>query len=234
VIAAQRDDMGVIAGESRQLCLHHARQSLHSAVKTRRKPREQLALAGGGDDDQRRVTQRPAAAGERLTRYDVDTTVAGRLGPGSAQLGRQRLRPRGKEAPPRVTAIGVDEHHAAGLVCMGVREELREKPAVGMADQDVRRRDPGAVEQSFEIPDLVARVVDARDRVAGAQTGPVVRVVRPSSGNTAAQALESPPNPASSRTVGLPVPLHSTYRRRPPRSTTSAEPTPGTVTFGGR
>ena len=79
----------------------------------------------------------------------------------AAQVGRERLRPCGEVAPPRVTADGVDEHDADRLVWMRSREQPDQQPAVGMPDQHVRRLDPGAVEQRGEILDLIARVVHA-------------------------------------------------------------------------
>ena len=57
VVAAQRDDMGVIGRESCQFGLHGAPESLREAVESRRGARELVALVGGGDDDRRRVTE---------------------------------------------------------------------------------------------------------------------------------------------------------------------------------
>ena len=81
----------------------------------------------------------------------------------------------GESAAPVVTSSRVDEHHAAGLVWVSTREQPSQKPSVGMADEHVRRLDPATVEQPFEIPDLVARVMHPRNRFAHTDARPVVR-----------------------------------------------------------
>ena len=58
---------------------------------------------------------------------------------------------------------------------MRPRKKPSQKPAVGMADQHIRRLDPATVQQPFEISDLIARVVYPSYRVARANPGPIVR-----------------------------------------------------------
>jgi hypothetical protein len=121
-----------------------------------------------------------------------------------------RVRPaRSAKAPILVAAHRVDEHHAGGLVGMRMREQARERPAVGAADQDIGRREVRVLQQTLEVGDLVAGVVHAGHREAVAEACAIVGAgARRATecGCTALQLFVLPPKPALRMTVGLPDP----------------------------
>jgi hypothetical protein len=48
----------------------------------------------------------------------------------------------------------IDEDGSGGVTWVGVREELGEQAAPRVADHDIRRRDPGRLEQAVQLFDL--------------------------------------------------------------------------------
>ena len=169
------DDVHAIGGQRRQLVLHRRPVPVDRAGDAPGHASHDLVLPPGRDHSQARVAEGRDAGGERLGCGDVDAIAYRRrlLPPLGRLLG---LRPQREQPPRLVAAHGVDQHDTGGLIAMRLREKAREQPSVGVADEDPRRRDMGAVQQRREVGELRAPAGHAPRRrhtvaVAGAVVG---------------------------------------------------------------
>jgi hypothetical protein len=99
VVAAQRDDVDMIAGERGELVLHRRPQSVQGARQVRgNHPSPLLLMAAGRDDHQWRITEGPHAIGERLAGGEVDPLLHA-TEHFAADVGRHLLGPYRKLSP---------------------------------------------------------------------------------------------------------------------------------------
>jgi hypothetical protein len=129
------------------------------------------------DHDQWRAAEWCDLCVQQLAGDDVDTVLNGvSAGFGQQSPDTRRLCSPDREQPPVLVAPHrLDERHASGLIGMRMREQPHQQPAVGVAHQDVRRRDPGALQQRVQVTGLISGVVDPGYWKAVAKARTVIR-----------------------------------------------------------
>ena len=120
------------------------------------------------------------ASGDEIDTFPSRTRVAPAAGPELARLAQGRrlagLRRRKglAEDLELVLMHGIDEHEPGDLVTMPLREQPHQQAAEGMADQHVRRRQLGTVQQRMQVGDELGRAARRDGRIARAAPCAVV------------------------------------------------------------